>query len=193
MLSLLLLMQAIETPKTVNGQELGAIEDYRTDGPARICLANVALDLKENEQGYLQYSGIHHASMIIVTDGKAIEFFHRDSGASLSGNNSKLWWAEGNYNLWQSKINGKAGYTFVGHHNDEIDGVYFGSLRVSSDHFLEASDDEPEAEDWHYDFVKRIKIFDGDPPDCLVHYRYGWGVLLGEETLVEKSKSDAKK
>ena len=60
-------LQDISTPRTVNGIQLGPIEDFQTRGPGRVCLEEAAFDLTRDESATLQYSGIHSASFVVTS------------------------------------------------------------------------------------------------------------------------------
>jgi hypothetical protein len=68
----LLLSIALQTaeppaaPRTVNGQIIGTAEEFRTPGPARVCLGETSVDLLPAETAYLDYLGIHNGSIRVV-------------------------------------------------------------------------------------------------------------------------------
>lgn len=77
MLALLpILAQAtIESPRTVNGIELGEVEDFATAGPATVCMREMVISPRAGETAYLAYSGIHNGGIrLVLADGSFIEF-----------------------------------------------------------------------------------------------------------------------
>lgn len=56
------LIQA-EPPRGVNGTVLGTAEQFSVSGPARVCFFHTSLDLAPGETAYLDYLGIHWASI----------------------------------------------------------------------------------------------------------------------------------
>lgn len=52
-------------PRTINSGVLGTAEEFRLDGPARICGNQMGFDLVAGETFYLGYLGIHYVSFVI--------------------------------------------------------------------------------------------------------------------------------
>lgn len=57
--------KAPPVPTGVNGSVLGAAEQFRIEGPARVCMNESGFDLAAGETSYLAYLGIHLARIVI--------------------------------------------------------------------------------------------------------------------------------
>jgi len=63
---LLLMTNPVPPPTGVNDAVIGTAEEYKVEGPARVCFNEGAIDLKPGETSYLDYMGIHRAAIRIV-------------------------------------------------------------------------------------------------------------------------------
>lgn len=61
------LVAQIEPPRGVNGSILGSVADFRTRGPARLCLEHSSFDAVRGETVYLDYLGIHWGGLRVRT------------------------------------------------------------------------------------------------------------------------------
>jgi hypothetical protein len=61
-----LALQQVPPPRGVNNEVLGTAEEFRVDGPARVCLSATSIDLRPGESAYLDYLGIHFGSIRVV-------------------------------------------------------------------------------------------------------------------------------
>lgn len=68
----------IPQPAGVNDIVLGKAEEFRVDGPARVCLVRSSFDLRDGEASYLKYMGIHWASITILGPGGSVEISEGD-------------------------------------------------------------------------------------------------------------------
>ena len=74
-----------EPPRTVNGEVFGTAADYRTRGPARLCLAHSRFDAARGETVYLDYLGIHHGGFRVRTRRSHYSLMEGDSWATPRG------------------------------------------------------------------------------------------------------------
>jgi hypothetical protein len=58
--------EPIPPPRGVNGAVLGTAEANRMPGPARVCFIDTGLALRADETAWLDYVGIHAASIRVV-------------------------------------------------------------------------------------------------------------------------------
>lgn len=63
---LLLAAEPVPVPKGVNDSVIGTAEEYKVEGPARVCFLASGFDLESGETSYLSYLGIHSAQLTIV-------------------------------------------------------------------------------------------------------------------------------
>jgi hypothetical protein len=69
-----------EPPTTVNGQVLGAAEDFATAGPADVCLQDMVVSPRAGETVYVEYLGIHDARLrLTLADGTFVILTQGDS------------------------------------------------------------------------------------------------------------------
>jgi hypothetical protein len=69
-----------EPPTTVNGQVLGAAEDFATLGPARVCLQDMIVSPRDGETVYVEYLGIHDARLrLVLADGTHVMLTQSDA------------------------------------------------------------------------------------------------------------------
>lgn len=57
----------VEPPRTANGGVLGTAAEFRTRGPARLCLKHSGFDAARGETVYLDYLGIHAGGVRVHT------------------------------------------------------------------------------------------------------------------------------
>ena len=67
LVGLALALQEVPPPRGVNSIVLGTAEEFRVPGPARVCLMGTSIDLLPGENAYLDYLGIHHGSIRVVS------------------------------------------------------------------------------------------------------------------------------
>ncbi|MEA3012349.1 MAG: hypothetical protein QOD42_894 [Sphingomonadales bacterium] len=59
-------LEPIPPPRGVNGAVLGTAEAYRMPGPMRVCFIDTGLALRADETAWLDYVGIHAASIRVA-------------------------------------------------------------------------------------------------------------------------------
>jgi hypothetical protein len=72
-------------PTGVNGGVLGTAEQFKVEGPARVCFARGAVDIAAGEVSYLNYMGIHYAAVRIVGQDASYKISEGDSYVSPRG------------------------------------------------------------------------------------------------------------
>lgn len=64
----------VEAPTTVNGSVLGKAEEYRTDGPGRVCIRDMVVTVKPGQAAYLAYAGIHNGTIRLIEGTRLADF-----------------------------------------------------------------------------------------------------------------------
>jgi predicted peptidase len=171
-LYLLLLIQVPE-PTTVNGDSLGKPEDFRTNGPARGCIENVAVDLITGESAYLAYAGIHSGKLRVISEAGQIDIVHGDTFAKVSGRKISVS-KKDSFRVVRSGRGSKTKYLFYAP-TEYSDGEEYLNLIVSGSRIRGVKDD--------LQIVDRISLSRKLPEGCAMRYSYGWDMLFGDEPL----------
>lgn len=159
-------------PTTVNGQELGPAENFKTVGPARVCLENAAVDLVEGEIAYLQYAGIHRGVLRIDAAKGHWEVVHGDSWAKQT--RRRLMYTDGETSVYRLHVKGPPSYLFFAP-TEYSDGEAAPIASVAGT-IMDGSRRDTET-------LRRISIFRDAPPGCARRYAYGWDMLFGDEPV----------
>ena len=163
----------VPPPRGINNAVLGKAEAFRTDGPARVCMVQSSIDLKSGETAYLDYMGIHYASIRVV--GRRGEYLIRE-GNNLLGPSRRapILTDDRGRKLVQAGSRGKPGYWIYARLRD-WDGDLRPMVSVSGKPFTRVGGDR---------ILERITVHPGDPPGCGRRYLYGW--FFEEEAEEEK-------
>ena len=167
------------TPTTVNGHELGAIEEFETRGPARLCMNSVTIDLVEGEVGYLQYAGIHEGRLMVLTQKSSYEI-SLGSGAGFRFTDKDPFLVGKKWEIWRSGAMRKPKLLIRYDTEDQHDWHEAAVVAAL----------EPASWTAHLDFIRRIFMSPSEPADCDRRYTYGWDMLLGERPLSEKNTGE---
>lgn len=178
-LYLLLLLQVPE-PTTVNGDSLGKAEDFRTSGPARVCIENAAIDLVAGENAYLEYAGIHSGRLRVISDDSQFDISHGEVWAKPKGRQTAVV-NSGWLHVTRRGHKRTTEYLFYAP-NDYSDGKYVLTLRVSGPQMLGTNAD--------LQILSRINLYSDQPDNCVRSYHYGWDMLLGDEPLKTNSETE---
>ena len=169
----------VPVPTTVNDQELGKAEQFSYQGPGRVCLRESYIDLNAGETAYLAYSGIHSLRVEIRTSDTILKVSEGEAWAKPKHQQNLL-----------LKRDDMAAYE-VG---DETNFRYlvYGANRYSEGKFVPmiwldgtalAGDASDKA------LVGRLHVGTPSESECMIHYNYGWGVLLeGEPVVTHKNE-----
>lgn len=179
MISVLLLLlplpdasQEVAKPITVNGEELGAVEAFRNQGPGRVCLENAAFDMVKGEAAALQYAGIHSASIIVTGPEGNLLVRHGDSWAK-PGKLTTVW-QDGAQSIRRGGRGSRTEYLYFAP-TEYSDGEAQLVLRVSGKVLKGNNSDLPR--------LHRLTLHSNAPDGCLRRYTYGWDMLMGDEPL----------
>jgi hypothetical protein len=175
--ALLLAIAGPAAPTTVNGQVLGKTEEFTTSGPARVCIRNLMITALPSETITLGYAGIHNGTLRLNRDKSYVE-------ASLG----EIWRqpreigdvVERRPTFYIADVSGdtKLRYGLFAH--DE----FYGQTRLQV--WIEGPGLFGDEED--RSVLSRIELRQTGSAPCDVTYHFGWGMLFGEEPLVEKQK-----
>lgn len=149
-------------PRGVNGTVLGNAEEFRTTGPARICFYRSAVDVAPGETAYLEYLGIHSASIRIV------------------GRNSVYVVAEGD--AWRNprggrRVRDRLGRRIVLH--DRADAPFYFIHGRSADMgeahpLVRVSGSSVTGTARDRTFLERVSVNFADHASCTRRFAYGW-------------------
>lgn len=173
----------VETPKTVNGEELGSVEEFQDRGAKRICLATASIDLEPDETATLQYAGIHHATVRVTARSGYFDIIYGDTWAPmkeqkvgvLSEDLRQIYRiGRGKSRIYAFQLEDTGTGTDTDTDTDTEPYVSF-PLRISGPRL--AGNDRDLA------VLRRVSLYSDDPPGCDRQYRFGWAMLFGDEPL----------
>ncbi|WP_326523430.1 hypothetical protein [Sphingomonas sp.] len=168
----------VETPKTVNGAELGSIAEFQDHGAARICLQTAAIDLIEGETAVLQYAGIHAATLRITSKRGILDIRHGDAWARPRGMRQIVSRRDGQ-TIRRQETDGAVGYVLYAvteySRRKQVPVLMIGgsALRGLRDDLA---------------ILARIDVSTREPALCDRTYTYGWDMVLGEEPVSRKAR-----
>lgn len=168
----------VPVPKTVNSQVLGDAKEFAASGPAKVCMANMAITLREDETAYLTYSGIHAGSLVIRTPTGDFEILNSDHLAEPRSEGRPFFATDRTDVFLDRDERGTFYRVFL----DGKDGV---SRPIA---FIRGEGVSGRAKDRL--FIKRITFTEQSHSRCDVRYSYGWDVIFGEEAVREETISD---
>lgn len=149
-------------PRTVNGQIIGTAEEFRTMGPARVCLLETSVDLLEGEAAYLDYLGIHAGAIRVV--GPRGTFLVREGDAWAEPRGGHLGEDWRGRTIARHRQNGRPRYLIYAASDYGRDGesprtwVEGDALGRSRDRTI----------------LDRINVHPGKPAGCQRRFGYGW-------------------
>ena len=162
-LALLLAAQEVPPPTGVNGAVLGTAEQFRTAGPARVCLADTSIDLLPGENAYLDYLGIHHGAIRVV--GPRGQYVVWDGEAWADPRHGETVWDRQGRSLLRLYRQGRPYYLIYG------PTAVRPRVRVEGDALGRSSDAA---------ILRRIQLNQADLSSCRRRFEYGWGPVLGD-------------
>lgn len=181
MLALLTMMLASaqpEPPRTVNDQVLGDAADFSTNGPAIVCLRELAVSASAGETVALAYSGIHNGTLKWYGGGGSIEF-HQSEIWLQPRNRGRFMGNHSGFAIYHKRENGKPVYLAFRPDED-------GEQRLDTRIIGTALDGSKRDES----LLARLLASGASSPQCDRTYAYGWGVILGEESVVSGPSND---
>ncbi len=167
-----------EPPKTVNDQVLGEPADFSTNGPATVCLRELAVSASVGETVALTYSGIHNGSLKWDGVDGSIEFRQSESWLPPR-NRGRLVGNHGGFAIYYKRENGTPAY--LAFRPDE-DGEQRLDTRISGTALDGSKRDES--------LLARLLASGAPSPKCDRTYAYGWGVIMGEESVISGPSND---
>jgi hypothetical protein len=162
-----------EPPRTVNGAVLGTAEDFSTTGPAIICMRELAVEAGAGETVYLGYSGIHNGTLRWQGPQGAIEFKQSESWQPPRGR-GRLVGEFGHYSVYRKRDSADLYLAFLAGEEGEMRL----DLRIAGGALDGSKRDEP--------LLKRLLQHSGRSPRCDRTYAYGWGMIMGDESVVSE-------
>ena len=177
-LALLLAFAPPPTPMTVNSEALGKPEEFRTAGPARVCMRELAIDAKVGEAVYLGYAGIHSGTLTLVVADKSIDFEHGEIWA-FPKRKGKLVSTIDKIRLYRTRREGKLAYLVTVPEED-----YRGRMTERARIWIHG--DLLNGTKADLDALSRMTVGSVPATDCNQTYSYGWSMLFGEEPLSTK-------
>ena len=175
-----------EPPKTVNGIELGAAEEFTNIGPAKICMRELVIRPLQGQSVQLLYSGIHVGTLrLTLADGSYIDFSdgeifqdqrRRGQTPELVRDDMKV------FRIRRQNSDSVYQLEGAGRRNDDdtpprvmVSGTALKKSRA----------------DWR--LFDLMSIEDSATADCDRRYSYGWGVILeGEPVMINNPGNDEK-
>lgn len=168
-------LQSGEPVRTVNDGELGPAEEFTTHGPATVCLRNLVVRPSEGQSVQLTYLGIHYGSVQLkLASGDEIEFTDGDNFLDQRERGQRPRWRQKQMRFYRIEDEeGQVRYQVEGRnirtdYNEPprvmVRGAGLSGSRSDRRLFDALSFEEP-----------------GEVV-CDVHYEYGWGVILGDNS-----------
>jgi hypothetical protein len=156
----------VPPPRTVNDQVIGKAEDFRTPGPARICINATSVDIEAGEAAYLQYLGIHFGTVRVVGPRGSFTVQDGDSWRAREDGEMLTW--DGR-NVQRRRPGGRPSYIIHDRPDYPADREVPRVL-VSGDALGRGVDRK---------IIARIRTHPAPPDRCAIRYVYGWETLLG--------------
>jgi len=160
-----------EPPRTVNGAVLGAVDDFSSSGPAIVCMRELAVEAAAGEAVYLGYSGIHNGTLRWEGPQGVIEFKQSESWLPPR-RRGQLIGKFGGYTVYRKREKGDLYLAFLAGEGAE---PRF-DLRIAGSALDGSKRDEP--------LLNRLLQHSGTSARCDRSYAYGWGVIMGDESVV---------
>ena len=160
-LALLLAAQEVPPPTGVNDTVLGTAEQFRTAGPARVCLRDTSIDLLPGENAYLDYLGFHHGAIRVV--GPRGQFVVWDGEAWIEPHGAETVPDRQGRPLRRLYREGRPYYLIYGPAGDRP------RVRVEGDALGRSNDAA---------ILRRIQLSQADLSSCRRRFDYGSEILL---------------
>ena len=153
--------QDVPPPRTVNGIVLGTADEFSVAGPARVCLGDTSIDIVPGETAYLDYSGIHWATIRVV--GRNGTFIVRQ-GPFLEPRRARLHEDFRERTIARYRDQGRPAYLIYSP-TPWPAGEDLPRVKIEGDALGHARDGE---------ILDRIRINPSEPDNCARRFDYGW-------------------
>ena len=178
LLTMILASAQPEPPRTVNDQVLGGAADFSTNGPAIVCLRELAVRASTGETVALAYSGIHNGTL--RWDGVDGSLAFRQSESWLPPRTrGRFIGNHGGFAIYHKRENGKPAY--LAFRPDE-DGKQRLDTRIVGTALNGSKRDES--------LLARLLASEASSTKCDRTYAYGWGVIMGDESVISRPNND---
>ena len=163
-LALLVAAEEIPPPRGVNDSVIGTAEQYRTAGPARVCLIHTTVDLRPDETAYLDYLGIHWGGLRVVGPTGSYMVREGDIWANPRHGGETVPDRRGRaiLRLWHE---GRLHYLIYGPNGERP------LVRVEGDGLGRSRD---------LAILRRIQVSQADMSSCRRRFVYGWETILDD-------------
>ncbi|RED15189.1 hypothetical protein [Parasphingopyxis lamellibrachiae] len=161
--------QAVEAPRTINSVELGNLADFTIEGPARLCVGDMAVDLESEETAYVQYLGIHNASVIVADPRRSYELNISDNFADPADSAQMV--SQTHRALLTQHGNGTRARFLYSSWNVDLNEF---SPRIWID------DEQVRRPRIARQIFGKISFVDDQPANCDRIFVYGWEALFGD-------------
>lgn len=174
----LFLAVAAPVPTGVNDTVLGNADAFKVQGPARVCLNSISVDLMADETAYLSYAGIHNGELEVHGPRGLFRIseseIYKDGGAKgraeMATDTTIVYWdrqsADPTYALFlpsdrSQRVANVTGSAVTGARSDK----------------------------W---FLSRIGLSENSPTGCSRTFRYGWDEILGLSDTPKRRAGESK-
>ena len=164
---------APEPPRGVNSSILGTAEEFAVTGPARVCLYHTSVDVRAGETAYLDYLGIHYGAFRVT--GPRGTFVVREGDSWVDPDGGQLVPDLRGRAVERFRLEGRPRYLI--YRRSEFD--------PNDDHPSVWVEGDALGRSRDLNILARVDVDQDDPRSCRRRFNYGWGMIFGEEPLVD--------